>query len=196
MKQSDLKAKLNSLKDNAKAIMAVAVFIFLLDGIAIVKFQIVPLAHLWKKTNLVKSDIRVAREDSKSASIFKNKLTVLKTEVAVLDKKTILQEEVPRALEAISKAADVSSVKILKIRPMTEIKGSQKTIKISAAKEFSREKISISAVGGFHQLGRFIALLENSPVFYDIKKLEIRSDSQGRMQHSLTIILDVIIRKS
>jgi len=196
MKQSDLKARLNSLKDNAKAIMAAALFIFLLDGIAIIKFQVLPLAHLWKKTNLVKSDIRVAKEDSKSANIFKNKLTVLKTEMAGLDKKTILQEEVPRALEAISKAADVSAVKILKIRPMTEIKGAQKIIKISATKEFSREKISISAIGGFHQLGRFIALLENSPAFYDIKKLEIRSDTQGHMQHSLTIILDVIIRKS
>ena len=79
---------------------------------------------------------------------------------------------------------------------MTEIKGAQKIIKIGVNKEFLREKISISAIAGFHQLGRFIALLENSPIFYDISKLEIRSDSKGYLKHSITIILDVIARKS
>ncbi|HQP91785.1 MAG TPA: type 4a pilus biogenesis protein PilO, partial [Candidatus Omnitrophota bacterium] len=153
-------------------------------------------ANLWKKANTYKTDIRVAKEDFKSENTYKEKRDVLKKEMADLDKKTIIQEEMPRALETISKAADMSAVKILKIRPMAEIKSSQKPIKISATKEFYREKISISAIAGFHQLGRFMALLENSSIFYDIKKLEIRSDTQGYMKHSITIILDVMVRKS
>ncbi len=193
---NDLLNKVSAFKDNAKVIMCVAAFIFLLDGFIIVRAQIIPLVRFWKKAAQTKADILEARSDFKSFDSFKKKLADLRVEVDGLHKKTILQEELPKVLESISKSADMSVVKILKIRPMAEIKTVDKPVKIGAGNELTRHKISISAIAGFHQLGRFVALLENSGYFHEIRKLEIRSDSQGYMKHSITIFLDVMVRKS
>ncbi|HAJ57811.1 MAG TPA: hypothetical protein DCL35_08660 [Candidatus Omnitrophica bacterium] len=189
-------AKIKSLRDNPKALMAALAFVFLLDGFILVRVQFIPLVHMWSKANKIKADIRQASVDSKSAATFKNSLNNLRAEIADLNKKAITEGDLPQALETISKFAAISTVKILRIRPMTEVRRLQKPVKVSNDEEFIREKISITAMAGFHQLGRFLALIENSPIFFDVRKLEIRTDSKEYTKHSITIFLDVVLRKS
>lgn len=192
----EIMGKIAVLKNNAKAVMAAAGLVFLIDGFIIVGFQCMPLARMWKQASAIKTDIVGGRQDIRSMDTFKKRQENLKKELAVLDKKMIIENDLPKILEAVSKFADVSSVRILKIRPMGEVRGSQKPVIVSPDMELIREKISITAMGGFHQLGRFIALLENSPIFFDVKKLEIRGNAQEYMKHSVTIFLDVVMRKT
>jgi Tfp pilus assembly protein PilO len=192
----ELWAKVLSYKDDAKVLLTAAGVIVLLDLFVLVCFQAVPLARSWSKARQIKTDILQGRQDSHSIEAFKTRLGNLKTELSDLDKKTLTQEEFPQVLEAISKFADISTVRIIKIRPMSEVRGVQKTTEVSKDEKLVREKISITAIAGFHQLGRFIALLENAPTFFDIRRLEIRADNQEHMKHSVTIFLDVVTRKS
>jgi hypothetical protein len=196
MDMNEVLDKLKSLKDNAKALVVVFSVVLLLDGFVLVRAQFIPLMRMWSKASKVKADILQAGVDSKSETVFKSRLSDLNTEMANLNKKVVAEEELPQALETISKFAGISTVKILKIRPMSEARHAQKTVKVSNEEELVREKISVTAIAGFTQLGRFLALIENSPVFFDVRKLEIRAGSQENMKHSVTIFLDVILRKS
>lgn len=192
----ELLGKISAFKDNVKVLASAAGVIVLLDLFILVRVQFVPLARSWSKANQIKMDIRQGRQDSNSMDAFKTRLKDLKTEFSDLNKKTLTQEEIPQVLETVSKFADISSVRILKIRPMSEVRSVQKSTQVSKEELLVREKISITAIAGFHQLGRFIALLENAPIFFDIRNLEIRSANQEHMKHSVTIFLDVVMRKS
>ncbi len=192
----DIMSKVSSLKDNSKVLLAVLAVVFLIDGFILVRFQFMPLLKMWSEARKIKTEIVQARLDSKSTDNFKSRLKDLKAEIDVLQKKAVDESDLQRILENISKYAELSSVKILKIRPMSEARARQKPIEISKTEQLIREKISITAVSGFHELGRFLGLLESSPIFFDIRKLDIRAGSEEYRKHSITIFLDVVLRKS
>jgi len=113
-----------------------------------------------------------------------------------LNKRIVAEEELPRVLESISKFADTSSVRVLKMKPV--VAAPQKGAKKPEAKQgaYARQKISLSVISSFHELGRFVALLENSPVFLDIQQLEIQADQMRYGKQMVTIVLEVVLRKA
>jgi len=100
------------------------------------------------------------------------------------------QHDLPKLLESISKFADIASVRILRIQPeSTGRPGGQEQEK------FAHQRISITARAGYHQLGRFVGLLESAPVFVDFKNLEIKGDQAEPGRQHLTILLEVFKRR-
>jgi Tfp pilus assembly protein PilO len=192
-------SKISSFKDNAKAVMIFAAVIVLLDAAVILRFQVVSLVKQYSRSKQLKVDILRTREKSKNSTSTKDKLTNLNEEFDRFGKRIIVEEEIPRILESISKSADLCGVRILKIRPEGTVAQKAVSAKGKAVKEsqeYARLKISINMRGGFHQLGRFVALLENSSVFLDLKRLEIQSDEQEYLKQVVTIILEVVIKKA
>jgi Tfp pilus assembly protein PilO len=192
-------SKISSFKDNAKAVMIFAAVIVLLDAAVILRFQVVSLFKQYSRSKQLKVDILRTREESKNSTSTKDKLTNLNEEFDRFSKRIIVEEEIPRILESISKSADLCGVRILKIRPEGAVAQKAVSAKGKAGKEpqeYARLKISINLRGGFHQLGRFVALLENSSVFLDLKRLEIQSDEQEYLKQVVTIILEVVIKKA
>lgn len=197
---NDMFDRLRSFKDDAKVIIAIAAAVFLLDAVFVLRFQFISVGRMFKEAGQLKVGIKSTRDDAKFISMFKNKSSDLKKEIDELGKMVITEGDMPKALENISKFADISAVRILKIRPIlesgtAELKLSNKG-PLKGRDVFSRKKISIFAKCGFNQLGRFIVLLESSPIFFDINSIEIQTDQQDYMKHTVTIILEVAVRKA
>ncbi|MFH0940818.1 MAG: hypothetical protein V1840_03075 [Candidatus Omnitrophota bacterium] len=197
---NDALGLLSRFKDDAKIIIAIAAAVFFLDAVFVLRFQFVSVGRMFKEAGQLKTGIISTRDDAKFLSTFKNRSSDLKKEIDELDKMVLTEGDMPKALENISQFADISAVRILKIRPVLELgtaelklsdKGSLKSQEV-----FSRKKISIFAKCGFNQLGRFMALLESSPIFFDIKSIEVQMDQQDYTKHTVTIILEVAVRKA
>lgn len=184
-----LKFQFLALKSNAKAVAVFVAMVFLLDAALLLRGQFVAVGRLSSEAARLKTSLRNAKEDSRLSPNYKTTLTNLRNDLAQYNKKIVFETELPGILESISKFADISAVRIQNIRPIAE-KGS------TDFEDFRKQKISVSAKCGFHQLGRFIALLESAPVFFDVKSLEIRSDAADYSKQQVTIILEVTLQKA
>lgn len=195
---ADLKTNLIALKNNPKALIAIAAVLFFLDAAVVLKAQVVFLGRTMAEARKLQANIRTARDDARFFSKNKDRLGDLQSELTDLSKMTITEEGLAGVIESISKFADVSSVRILKIKPAEIRPASKEAAKGPPKTEegYIKEKITIMAKCGFHQLGRFIALVENSPVFLDVKTLEIQTDAQEFSKQAVTIVLEVLIRKA
>ncbi|OIO35723.1 MAG: hypothetical protein AUJ74_05045 [Candidatus Omnitrophica bacterium CG1_02_44_16] len=197
---SDALGRLRSFKDDAKVIIAIAAVLFLLDAVFILRFQFVSVGRMFKEVSQLKAGISSTRDDAKFISTFKNRSSDLKKEIDELNKMVLTESDMPKALENISQFADISAVRILKIRPISEPGTAEPKVSnkgsLKGQDVFSSKKISIFAKCGFNQLGRFIALIESSPIFFDIKNIEIQTDQQDYTKHTVTIILEVVVRKA
>ncbi len=195
----DLKSHLSSLKENSKAVITIAVILFALDAAVFLRLQFISVGRLFSQARQLKTTITTARDDTRFISTYQKRLVDLKAELSGLSKMAVTEEDLPVVLESISKFADLSMVRILKIRPVMESRGDQKTAakgEVNAKESFVRQKIAITAKCGFHQLGRFIALTESPPVFLEVRSIEIQTDPQEFLKQQVTIILEAVVRKT
>ncbi|MFH1691626.1 MAG: hypothetical protein ABIC68_03510 [Candidatus Omnitrophota bacterium] len=201
MEIKELAAKLLSFKDNIKVIIGVLVVLLLLDATILLQGQLFPLMRLFSKARQLKADVIQAKDDINFASSYKSKLAEYSTELLELEKKVILEEGLPNALEQISKYADSSNVKILKMMPVNVTKDVMKLSKQASdsaetSQEFFKQGVSLTVKAGFHQLGRFLALLESSKVFFRVQKLEIQTTEQEPSKQLVTLVLELVVRKA
>jgi len=185
-----LKAQATALLEKPQAFLAVVAVALILDAVFILRWQVVSLGGMFKEGSKIKSDIAATNCDSKEVESQKKQLADYLAEQERLNKMIIGPQDLPRALEAISGFADISSVRILRIQPVDAGKAA------AASKDkFGRQKISITAKAGYHPMGRFIGLLESAPIFIDIKNLEVQGNQAEAGTQSVTILLEVLQRK-
>ena len=182
-----------ALKENPKALIAVAAVIVLLDFGLILRWQVVSLGHAFSEGKKLKMDIISTRDASKMSGTNKTRLEDLRQEGSKLGKMIVGVQDLPLVLESISKSAEISGVRILRIQPVNDAKSSSGTTLLPG--DLKRQRITISARSGFHQLGRFVALLEGATVFMDIKNIEIQGDEQEYNRQVVTIVLEVLVQK-
>ncbi|MFH0877208.1 MAG: hypothetical protein V1863_03180 [Candidatus Omnitrophota bacterium] len=188
------KGQLNSLKENPKVIVAIAVVFLLLDIAVLLRGQFQVVGRMFVKAGKLKTEIQAAQTDAAFFSTYKNRQADLKKEIEDLNKKIILEEAVPRAIESISKFAELSGVRILRIKPLADAATANAGAKALPASA-QRQKISLIAKCGFHQTGRFIGLLESAAIFFDIRSIEVRSDESEYGKQMVTLILEVLVKK-
>lgn len=201
MKQLDAaawQAAFGKLKGDPRSLAAAVGIIFIIDIFILIRLQFLPLVNTFATARRLKKDIRQAQDDAKFAASNKQSAERLKDDLATAEKRLTAEDGLPLVLESISKFADMSAVRILKIKPSG---GMDAALSASAAgtsqteQLFSRRQITATLRGGFHQIGRFVALLESSPVFLDIRKLEIQADDSEYAKQSVTIMLEVVVKK-
>jgi len=148
-----LKDKLFALKHNAKVVAVFVAMVFLIDAALLLRGQFVAVGSLSTQAEKLKTSLKNSQEDARLSPKYKITLSNLKADLIGYNKKVILETELPGVLESISKYADTSAVRILNIRPITEKASTEFT-------DLRKQKISVTAKCGFHQLGRFISFLE------------------------------------
>ena len=194
--KNELWEQLAVLKNNPQALMVLACVIFILDMGFLLRWQFVSIHRLSTEMSQLNTEIRNSGIDTKFSGTYKNQLSDLKNEIADLNKMVIAEENLPAVMESISKFADMCGVRIQEIRPVVESGAVDKATAAAAAKDvFSRKKIFISVKSGFHQLGRFMALLESNSVFLNIKNIEIHTDQQETLRQMVTMTVEVVLRK-
>lgn len=201
MTTKELAAWLLTFKNNIKVVIGVLVVLFVIDATILLQGQFFPLMRLFSKARQLKVDIKQAKDDINFFSSYKNKLAEYNVELLELEKKVILEEGLPVALEQISKYADSSNVKILKMMPVSISKNVTKLSKqpsdsAQTSQEFFKQGVSLTVKAGFHQLGRFLALLESSKISFSIQKLEIQTNEQEPSKQLVTLVLELVVRKA
>lgn len=189
-----IQASLRAFKENPKAVIAMVAVVMLLDVGLVLRWQVVALGRAFGEGKKLMSDIAATRDASKTSGVNKTRLEDLRREKDNFGKMVVGSQDLPAVLEAISKSAEISGVRILRIQPTSEAKAS--TASSVLPENLRKQKISISARSSFHQLGRFVALTEGATAFMDIKSIEIQGDEQEYSKQVVTIVLEVLMQKA
>jgi len=189
MDTETLKMKALALLEKPQAFLAIVGLVLLLDAAFILRWQVVSLGKVFKETRRLKSDIVATYDESKETEAQKVQLKEYRARYKEMNNMIIGPQDLPKVLESISRFADIASVRILRIRPVDVARSGG-----SEGDKFVRQKISITAKSGYHQLGRFVGLLESAPIFIDIKNLEVKGDQAQPGKQHLTILLEVLKR--
>lgn len=196
--KEDLFLYLRTLKSDPKAVIGIAVFIFLLDAAFLLRGQLSQLGRYFNEAGKLKAKYNTEITDIKLTGTYEKRLQELQAEAKELEARIPKDEYMPEMLETISKFSDICGVKILRINPVVEAPSLANTITIGTKEnqeQIYRQKIMLSARSGFHQLVKFASLLENAPQFFDIKSIEIMADEQDMMRQSVTMVVEVVLRK-
>ncbi len=186
MDMKTLKTQALALLERPQAFLMIVGVVLLLDAAFIVRWQVVSLGRMFKEAHKLKGDIVATYGESKETEGQKKQLKDYLTQREQLNNMIIGPQDLPKVLESISKFADIASVRLLRIQPVDPGRPGA-----GGSDKFARQGISITAKSGYHQLGRFVGLLESAPVFVDFKNLEVKGDQAEPERQHLTILLEV-----
>lgn len=152
----------------------------LLGSLNKVNSQIAELRH----------NIQDARTDMARIGQNRDQLEKIRNQVNEVKVKIRSAQEVPLILEDISRIASEFGVKIDQLMPLKEQKvllAKQKDV------EYYALPIMVQARSPYHDIGRWLAQLENDRVFYGIGNLSIMTNPKDTMRHQVQITLKVAI---
>jgi len=184
-----LKTQALALLEKPQAFLAVVAVALCLDAAFVLRWQVTGLVRQFKEARKLRSDIVATYAASRETEAQKKQLEDYLVQKDRMNKMIIGPQDLPKVLETISKFADIASVRIQRIQPVDFAKPGQ------GQDKFSRQKISVTASAGYHQMGRFVGLLESAPIFVDFEDLEVKGDQSTPGSQHLTILLEVLRRK-
>jgi len=175
------------LPNNIPLLIGVIVFfILLLDYVILLHPQLSILGQMSSQIKRLSRDVNTTRQDIASIEQYKSQLSALKERIATVGERITSEEEIPLVLENISKIAKQTNLKITQIKPSTK---SEKMVATSPAGKIYELPVFVEGRCTYHQLGRFINLLEGSKTFMDIAELTLVPSSEDslRLDAKLTI---------
>ncbi len=162
---------MQNLKLDKKEIVTIIIYVFcIVELIFIFPFQIKKLSSLGSKVKDFKKKIKEVKRDIKSKNEFINTIEKIKLDIVNLDSKIITAGEISSVLAFISHKAKENMVDLLEISQIQP----KLYKKIEKAKIFSLPLI-LKAQASFHNICRFLNILQQSYYFLEIKKLSIKS---------------------
>jgi len=163
--------------------------IFLLDYFFPMKWQLGVLRELNPEISRLSRDLKEAQGDIKRIQEFQEEIENYKIKVQEAHLHIITQGEVPVILEKISRFANKYGVKIDRITPLKE---AQKLILENSEGQYYSLPIVMNARGGYHNVGRFLNLIESDDIFLNVVKLDLSKSSDPKML-SLRLSINAVI---
>lgn len=116
---------------------------------------------------------------------FKRQYDGFKKQADYLEKRLPGQDQISSLLEDFSNVAELSGVKILRLKPLEEPAATAK--QKTAAATYSEFPILIEARAGYHQLGVFVNKLEDMDRFIKVTDIDISGNSRDLRHHDIKI---------
>lgn len=183
---------LKSLKDKLKigggkrealaAIVVVFMVILLLYVYLLFKPAMMKLKELAPKVSAGNIELKNALRDIDNHPALKEKKISLESKIDYYEKKLPTEKEIPKLLEKLSDMAAETDVKIIAITPVQESKGQAPQMGI-----YQAYTIKISAKCGFHELGRFLQILETGDRIMKVSNIEIVADTAKVTAHDVRL---------
>lgn len=129
-------------------------------------------------------EVAVARADIARTPALRKDLDAYSAKIERYVKMLPVEAEVPAFLESLSAMARDANVKIVAIAPVPG-----KETESPRGRIYQEMPIQINARSGYHELGRFLANLENSDRFMKVVDIEIRSDKASPKRHDVDLLL-------
>ncbi|MEA3306001.1 MAG: type 4a pilus biogenesis protein PilO [Candidatus Omnitrophota bacterium] len=153
------------------------------------------LTFLFQEVSGLRANLGAAKVLIGSMPKLKREIKEIRSKMDFYSNKLPGEEEFPSILENLSDMAQDAGVKIIKILPYKD-KDSRVLVKEAVGPDIYRQKeILISAQCGYHQLGAFIAAIENSERFMEISDIEIEAGKVNPKRHSVQLTVKTFVLK-
>ena len=173
----ELFTKITQNKNKLIAVVAVISIILYLDFSFVLKFQMNALGKINPQVIRLKKGLQNLNSDLIAMQRHEQGLGVGAT------KKLVAAGQVPWVIEEISHLANQQEVRISQIKPIRNLSDES-----SLAEEYSLIIIDLEATAGYHQLGRFLANLENHPILLGVEQLDIKQ-TKDPFEHKIKLRL-------
>ncbi len=156
-----------------------------------------PLCREWfesgQRIKLLRSrDVRGGAWAGEVDTLVKQQLVLEQTHDSLRSQLT-LEVDLPRVLEELSAVAGTTGVVITRIRQLKPL-----DVSADGKKPFPEGMVELPIVldakGGYHQIGRFLAMLETGQRHLSVQRLVIKSQgSQGK--HDIRLVVSALVLK-
>ena len=150
----------------------------------ILKPQVTGVAREIIKKNKLTRELKDAEGDVGRIGSLRKDIESHNKKIERYEKMLPAEQEIPTLLENLSDMARASNVKIVGITP--SITKSENT---QSNKTYEEIPILISAKSGYHELGNFLAKLENSDRFMKVVDIKIRSSAATPKRHDVDLLV-------
>jgi type IV pilus assembly protein PilO len=129
--------------------------------------------------------LNVARIDQ-----FRHKVEAYKNKISSYEKRLPAEREIPALLEDLSNMAKTSGIKILSITPVVAPPREGRARKDQIYQEMP---IMITAKSGYHELGQFLASLENASRLMKVVDIDIKANKATPRKHDVELVVSTFI---
>lgn len=148
---------------------------------------------VFRKVATVQSKLNEAELSINRMPKIKEEIEELRNKADFYSNKLPKEEEFPVVLESLSDMAKNADVKITKILPVkSSTTFSEGNIQSDI---YDQKEISIDAQCGYHQLGEFIAELENAERFMEVSDIKIETGKANPKRHNVQLTVKTFILK-
>ncbi len=120
---------------------------------------------------------------------YNQELLNLRQKINFLSKKIKSKEEIPAALESLSRVASENGVKIEQMMPD---EGRSDIVLSNDEGNFTAIPVVIGARSSYHDFGRFINKLEDAGIFLGITDFGVMTNSADSNQHLVKLVLRLV----
>ncbi len=144
--------------------------------------------HINTESEPLEAEYKMLHNDQKNKKFIEKNWNQAKSNLEISEKRFIAPNEMPTFLENLSKLAFDSGVKVISLEP---IEKPQKSSKKAAAELYASVPIRMSAIGGTHEFGKFLSLLENNPTFIKVTDMKISHNTSEDRKHNFELDIEV-----
>jgi Tfp pilus assembly protein PilO len=181
----DLLDKLQLDKKKIIIILAISLVVLFLDIAFIISLQAKSLKGASLKAAKLKKDLSALDKD-----LALMKQPQGKPKISKKVKKIISESDVPYLIQFIDETARKNKVSISQIKPERSAQDTKAGIG-----NFKPVFILLEGTCVYHNLGRFIAELENAPDFVSVCELRITPDPGNYLQQKVRLLLKTYVKK-
>ena len=169
-------------------IIIVVLIILWLDFSFVLRLQMRALAAINPKIVKLRNDL----EEVNSSLI-----RMQRQETSIADaqvKRMATPGQMSWIIEEISRLSHQQGVRIFQIKPLRARSVVETSQSLPGATYLSN-LIGLELSAGYHQLGRFLAELENHPILLEIVELDIKRSDKGPFEHEISLKLKTYVNK-
>lgn len=173
-------------------IVIFAILIAYVDTNYILKAQRIGLSSLDQKIARLNTDLANLNHGLENMRLSKSRPGLAAQKKVIMPSRILSENQVSELLQEISTAANRFDIKIIQIRPSRQ---AQKEKTAIVQDKLTLMLINLDLVSDYHNLGRFIQALENSPVFMAVQEMEISTQLPDYMKQKVTLVLKTYVTK-
>lgn len=171
-----------------------AVTVLYIDFACILKPQARNLGKLSLELRQARAGLNQYKKGASEIRALETNLESLKARYADPENKIFSESEITALLDDISKKALDSGLKIMQMRPQGVSADWEKEIIESAGLRLLPLALRLELNSGYHQLGRFLSVLENNPLI-SVAELKLRPHSAEFTKQKVELTLKIYASK-
>ncbi len=141
---------------------------------------------------VMRKEISQVKQDKKDESALKQELEKTGSTLAAREGK-LATGDISLYLETLSTIASETGVHIETIQPLTPPAGKDdRNDKKEAGEVYVPAYFQITAVSGYHEIGKFVSKIENYGIFIKVNEMSIRGVEDAPRAHLMTMKIEMI----